>query len=214
MVLLSKQPSALFLVCVVTVITFLDSAFAASVLSTPSVVYAETAFGVFGRTQLCGCDFIGDNTADDCVFAAPGLSAVGVVHVFFGWEPSDAVPVSTANVTLRGSSTSEQFGISMACGDIWGDARDELVIGAKDFASKLGRVHVFTDISGVASQQNVTIDGVGTLLVEFGAAIALVTDSTPKVLSMHISRRGDDLIASCFSFLGGGCVEPILGRQQ
>jgi len=81
-----------------------------------------------GVDSTCGqvFDFDGDHVPDVLV-GAPGTGATGAAYVFLG---ADADPSTWTRVDLAAPPGVERFGASIGTGDIDGDGRMEVVVGA------------------------------------------------------------------------------------
>ena len=81
-----------------------------------------------GVDSTCGqvFDFDGDH-APDVLVGAPGTGATGAAYVFLG---ADADPSTWTRVDLAAPPGVERFGASIGTGDIDGDGRMEVVVGA------------------------------------------------------------------------------------
>jgi hypothetical protein len=79
----------------------------------------------WGVEVACG-DLDGDGT--DEIVTGPGPGPVAGSHVRgYGWNGSDAVPLPGINFLAYGTP---RYGVKVACGDLDGDGRDEIVTGA------------------------------------------------------------------------------------
>lgn len=88
--------------------------------------------------SLASCDFNGDGYSDLAI-GSPGedvgaAKEAGSIHVIYGsangLATPDAAHFHQDTPKIRGSAASyDSFGYSLACGDILGDRRDDLVIG-------------------------------------------------------------------------------------
>jgi hypothetical protein len=70
-------------------------------------------------------------------------SNTGRVYVFFG-PVSGSYPATSAHVILSGESLNNEFGFAVACGDITGDGKDDLIVGARQaYNTGNGKAYVF-----------------------------------------------------------------------
>lgn len=91
----------------------------------------SAADGQWAGYDLGVGDFDGDG-APDLALGAPEAGVSGAVYVFLG-PPPGAYTVDQASLTLStGTGADDDFGISLAIGDLDGDGRSDLVVGAPD----------------------------------------------------------------------------------
>lgn len=109
--------------------------------------------GNYAGQTLAKADFNND-TVDDLVIGVPNASSdTGAVYVIFG-RPSlgEEFAVNFVNgdtgFAVTGASTGDYFGASVAAGDVNGDGRPDLIVGAPEAGSGAGKVYV---IYGMAS---------------------------------------------------------------
>lgn len=122
-----------------------------------------------GHTDLFGAalcfvpDLNGDGR-DELAIGAPAAGTTGRVFLFFGSaldesaETARRPALSSADVILQGSRDHGRFGASLASGDIDGDGRADLIVGApgcraSDTAGFAGSVALFSgvDLAGATS---------------------------------------------------------------
>ncbi len=133
-------------------------------------------------------DINGDGFLDLIVGAgfAENGEDVGKVYVFFGdgdgnFNGSPILDAANADIIITGANSQDFFGASVAIGDINGDGRPDLIVGAPgtDFAAiDAGSVYVFLNAGAPsyfptsAASANRRIDG-NRVLGEFGSFVAI-----------------------------------------
>ncbi|EMJ51519.1 Ig-like domain-containing protein [Leptospira santarosai] len=135
----------------------------------------------FGQTLASG-DFNGDGFADIAV-GAPKSGGIGRVYIF---HSSGTQGISTsfymfADRTLRGSTANEDFGSTLATGDISGDRYTDLVVGAPRYSTSKGRIYVFHSQGGTG------------------------------ITSATVTTAGANCTAGCNSFLEGASNGDLFG---
>ncbi|EMP01622.1 Ig-like domain-containing protein [Leptospira santarosai] len=129
---------------------------------TDATAASHTIVGIkadfFGKTVASG-DFNGDGFADIAV-GAPKSNTDGKVFIFHsaGTQGINTSFYAFANTILVGDGASEQFGASLATGDISGDRYTDLVVGAPAYSTSKGRIYLFYSqgAAGIATADAVT----------------------------------------------------------
>ena len=123
-----------------------------------------------GRSLSCSSDLNGDDTAD-LVIGAPyaddpeGTDAVGLVYILSGADlPESGLLQEAATYTLQMGENNDWMGWSIATGDLDGDGRADLAVGAPGVNEATGAVYIWsgqqlhdTDLE----TPTVTLNGVG-----------------------------------------------------
>jgi hypothetical protein len=127
---------------------------------TPSALNGEGSTDKFGELVLVS-DFNGDNYDDLAVGAKTSDALKGSVQLFYGSETG--LP-STSNLKLTGETSQDEFGASLAAGNVNNDNYFDLIVGAPKYdtltKTNAGKVYIFTSSSsGVSSVNPITIDG-------------------------------------------------------
>ncbi|MBL8682851.1 MAG: VCBS repeat-containing protein [Myxococcales bacterium] len=145
----------------------------------------------FGRA-VAACDLDGDGTKE-LVISAPDTGIVSVSEgrvLIYRWVANTAMSVQS----IDGASVGGRFGAALACGDLNGDGRDDLIVGAPGASSGAGEYLVYlgfattplarftirvtaggTDSLGAAIAAGRDIDGDGTCDFAVGAPRAVQT---------------------------------------
>ena len=134
-------------------------------ISVRAVNSASTDSEVTALTVRKGvnCDVNGDGYQDMAVGAPMYNSEQGRVYIYHG----SATGIGTSSSkTLTGDNTADQFGISLALGDIDGDGYSDCVVGASGYNSKTGRFYIYfgsaDGINSATSRTPQTKDGSST----------------------------------------------------
>jgi hypothetical protein len=107
---------------------------------------AGVTFNELLGTSLAAGDLDGDGH-DDMIVGAPRppLNGTGTGRVYIRFGPVAGVhSAATSDVVFVGESANDEFGSSVALGDVNGDARLDLVVGASQFfTNSSGKAYVF-----------------------------------------------------------------------
>ncbi|MGD8781294.1 MAG: T9SS type A sorting domain-containing protein [Ignavibacteria bacterium] len=107
---------------------------------------------------------INNDGINDIIIGAYGYSnSTGRTYIFYGGSLSPTIIASSANVIITGKENF-QFGYSVSyAGDVNGDSKDDIIIGAPGYATQKGRAFIFYggSLSGSISSAdaNVKITG-------------------------------------------------------
>ncbi len=145
----------------------------------------ESGFGVQGE------DYFGWNVSyagnlngdiyDDILVGAPGNDIngqnSGAVYIFYGNASPRTLGVdpSNADIVLTGQAPGDKFGWDVACaGDVNGDGRDDIIVGAPGYISGKGKAYIFyggTLANVTAESADVILNG--TIIGEaFGSSVS------------------------------------------
>ncbi len=106
----------------------------------------------FGESLLVK-DVNGDGIVD--LIVGSNGSDAGAVHLFFGGSGFSPSAVEDADVTIDGETDGDDFGGTTEVGDLTGDGRPDLIVGAEG-AGGTGKVYVFVGTSPSAFPSSAT----------------------------------------------------------
>ena len=117
--------------------------------SPPGLIYhAENDGELFGWNVTAG-DFNGDGY-DDLLVGAPSNDEVstngGRAYIFYGGDGTD-MDGDGVDVDIEAETTGEQFGWSVAAGNVDGSSNDDAIIGAPTHDTDKGRVYIYSNFS-------------------------------------------------------------------
>jgi uncharacterized protein (TIGR03437 family) len=174
-------------------------------------------------------DLNGDG-ANDLVIGSPSGPAAaggggnGAVHVFFGGAISGGtidLAKQPANVTINGEAAADLFGSSLAIGDINGDGRGDLIVGAPgaDPTTNVpdgGKVYaVFGNLApgtyDIAKIANLTVQGAARS-DRLGASVAVgKIDGNAGADDLIVGAPFCDVPAATAALADAGCVYGFFG---
>ncbi len=140
--------------------------------ATADVAITGESPSLFG-SKLTSGDFNADGKTDLAVGATSYSSNTGRAYIFYN-DGSIPTTAATADVTITGETTSNQFGNSLTSGDFNSDGKMDLVVGATGYISSTGRVYIFYNDGSYpsgASSADTIITGESTSNA-FGASLS------------------------------------------
>jgi hypothetical protein len=127
----------------------------------------------FGATLTSG-DLNKDGKGDLVVGAYGYSTSTGRAYLFYG-DGSIPTTAAAADVTITGNATSDEFGRTLAVGDINTDSFPDLAIGARSYSTSTGRVYIYNNDGSyptTAATADATMTG-ETTSTKYGSAIAI-----------------------------------------
>jgi hypothetical protein len=172
-------------------------------------------------TPLTVGDFNGDGIQDIAIGAPDARNGAGVVYVVYGRPnlPGEIDLATGADVTILGASSGDRLGFSVAAGDVRGNGRTDLIIGApgadSPSQSSTGAVFVLEGSGMLGGVIDLRTEGsVSTIIYgsssadRFGAAIATGDAGGPTAAGHPII---DILVGAPGSGLGDGAAFLFFG---
>ncbi len=144
------------------------------------ILTGEMISSSFGGSVAGAGDLNGDGRSDLVIGAGSVSAGTGRAYVFYGGPTLATKGAASADVILTGESTSSAFGGRVAAaGDVNGDGRPDLLVGASGYNSNTGRAYVFLGGSSLTSKSASNADillGAEAPGNYFGQAVAGVGD--------------------------------------
>lgn len=168
----------------------------------------EAASNSFGYSVSGAGDVNGDGYSDLIAGAQGHNSSRGKAYIYFGSASMNNV----ADVTFLGESTGNLFGFSVStAGDVNGDGYGDVVVGADQYSSGLGRAYVYFGGDVMNNIADVIMTGV-VASDRFGRTVTCAGDVNGDSYSdIAVSSFRNDGIDSgkVFVFFGGFAMDNI-----
>ncbi len=127
------------------------------------IITGTTGSSHFGISLASG-DFNADGKTDISVGADYASSGTGKSYIFYN-DGSIPTTVATADVTITGEVSNDQFGHALTAGDFNADGKTDLAVGSPLYPSNVGRAYIFYNdgsIPTTAATADVIISGEGS----------------------------------------------------
>jgi hypothetical protein len=168
----------------------------------------EAASNSFGYCVSTAGDVNGDGYSDVLVGAHGNNSSRGKAYIYFG----SAAMNNVADVTFLGEAPGNIFGFSVStAGDVNGDGYWDIVVGADQYSSGLGRSYIYYGGSVMNNTADVTMTG-AVASDRFGRSVAYAGDLNGDSYSdVAVSSFRNDGVDSgkVFVFFGGEGMNNI-----
>jgi hypothetical protein len=179
-----------------------------------------TFIGVFtteftGNSVASGGDVNGDGIPDLLIGSCKYNSGTGRVFLIFGKRSMSNIfgnsLTSTQGVVYTGQTVGDSVGQSVALGDVNGDGKADMLIGAHTAASGAGKIYL---VYGTNSPINLALSGLSSL-----QGVTMTGSATNDYAGFSVAIGGDfngdsfnDMIIGAYGFNGGiGKVYLIYG---
>lgn len=127
-------------------------------------------------SALAAGDLDGDGTLD-LVIGSPGFKGVGAAHVLYGPLPTK-LDLTHADLRLVGLMDDEGFGSQVACVDIDGTGRADLLVSSPHLADSTGALLIWLDPSGSGTEWTADARVSGSATEDwFGASFSASSDT-------------------------------------
>jgi len=135
-------------------------------------ITGEATNNFFGKSVSTAGDVNGDGYSDVIVGAYGYSNFTGRTYIYFGGVSMN----NTIDAILTGESTSSAFGYSVStAGDVNGDGYSDIIVGAYNYASNVGRVYLYDYF----------------MKGEIVSDIAVTGDTTNNYFGFSVSEAGD-----------------------
>ncbi len=127
--------------------------------NTADVTMLGEATNNYHGLSVSGAVDVNNDGYDDVIVGAAGYnSSVGRAYIYFGGSSMD----NTADVTMTGEVTSNNFGYSVSgAGDVNNDGYEDVLIGASSYSSNTGRAYVYFGSSSMDNVSDIYLTGEG-----------------------------------------------------
>ena len=113
-------------------------------------IAGESTENFFGSSLSSG-DLNNDNQTD-LIIGAKGYSTnKGRVYIIYNDGPYPSL-AENSDIKIDGENNNDNFGYSMTTGDIAGDSRIDLIIGATGYSTNTGRAYIFNNDGSIPTQ--------------------------------------------------------------
>jgi hypothetical protein len=152
------------------------------------IITGETSNTGTGASVSIGGDVNGDGKADMLIGAYQYVSATGRVYLIYGGSNLANIALGSLTpsqgITITGESAISYTGSSVSiCGDVNGDGKADMLLGANGYSSHTGRAYLIYGDTGLT---NIAL---GSLTPSQG--ITITGESTSSITGVSVSIGGD-----------------------
>ena len=140
-----------------------DGNLPANASSADIIITGNASGDLFGDALVSG-DFNADGRTDLAVGADEYSTVTGRVYIFYN-DGSIPTTAATADVTITGEATDNNFGLALAAGDFNADGETDLAASGIGYSTGTGRVYIFYNdgtLPTTAATADVIITGAAT----------------------------------------------------
>ncbi|MCB9818110.1 FG-GAP repeat protein, partial [Candidatus Nomurabacteria bacterium] len=163
--------------------------------ATADVTITGEASSRLGNSLATG-DFNNDGR-DDLVVGATYYSAFpGSTYIFYG-DGSIPTTAAAADIILTGEGNGNQYGVTIASGDINNDGTDDILVGATGYNSSQGRLYMYT-----TNDRHITGEGTDSF---FGSSFTSGDYNNDGKTDLAVGAYGwdDNYTGQVYLFYGG-----------
>ncbi len=170
----------------------------------------EAANDFFGYSVSTAGDVNGDGYSDVIVgaWAFDSYSGRGRVYIFYGGVSMNNV----ADITITGEVENIRFGYSVStAGDVNGDGYSDVIVGAYNYSSGIGKAYIFYGGSSMNNIEDVTLTGATVGENNFGYSVCTAGDVNGDsyddvIVGAYTNNNGT---GKAYIFYGGSLMNNV-----